>query len=324
MVVYWYFLWYLARMNRDLKNVTIQQLKSLVNLAEERSFSRAAKKMHLTQPSLTKHIKNLEEQLGTQLVDRNNRELFLTAEGRVLCESAKRIFSLINETGEKIARMQENESGNIHIAASTIPATYILPHSLSKFMDCHKGIRCHVKTSDSDATLDMILDNEAEIGFIGREIVNRKLHIEPLWQDKLVLVVPASHRWCGKGKVSLGDISKEPFVSREQGSATRKVLDEYLRKETDLYLSGFNIVCDLGSSEAVKEAVLAGLGISIISLHAVKREIESGLLFAVPMESCTIERNFYMIYKARFALMKHHELFLDFIREYELGARNEY
>ena len=120
-------------MNKELRDITIQQLKSLVNLAEERSFSRAAKKMHLTQPSLTKHIKNLEEQLGTQIVNRSNRELSLTDEGRVLYESAKRIFSLLNETGGKIARLKKNEAGNIHIGASTIPATYILPRSLSKF-----------------------------------------------------------------------------------------------------------------------------------------------------------------------------------------------
>ena len=307
-------------MNRGLRNVTIQQLKSLVNLAQERSFSRAAKKMYLTQPSLTKHIKNLEEQLGTRLVDRSNRELSLTPAGRVLCESAKRVFSLINEAGEKIERMKDNESGNIHIAASTIPATYILPHLLSKFMSSHHDIRCYVKTSDSDATLDMILDDEAEIGFIGREIVNRKLHVEPLWKDKLLLVIPASHRWRREEKVSLGEISKEPFVSREQGSATRKVLEEYLRKEMNLHLSEFNLVCELGSSEAVKEAVLAGLGVSIISINSVKRELESGLLFAVPIENCSIERNFYMIYKTRFGLMKHHKVFLDFIRNYELNA----
>ncbi len=301
-------------MNRGLENVTIQQLKSLVNLAEERSFSRAAKKMRLTQPSLTKHIQNLEEQLGTQLVDRSNKELSLTPEGRTLCEAAKRVFSLLNDTGEKIARMKENESGNIHIAASTIPATYILPHLLSKFRDCHNDIHCYVKTSDSDSTLDMILDDEAEIGFVGREVVNRKLHVEPLWKDRLALVVPASHRWRGQEKVSLDEISKEPFVSREQGSATRKVLEEHLRKDTNLHLSRFNIVCELGSSEAVKEAVLAGLGISIISIQAIKREMESGLLFAVPMENFSIERNFYMIYKTRLGPMKHYGVFLDFIR----------
>lgn len=307
-------------MNRDLRDVTIQQLKSLVNLAHERSFSRAAKKMCLTQPSLTKHIKNLEEQLGTRLVDRSSRELSLTAEGRVLCESAKRVFSLLNETGEKIERMMGNESGDIHMAASTIPATYILPHFLSEFKDCYNDIRCYVKTSSSDSIIDMIVDGEAEIGFIGREIVNPKLHMEPLWRDRLVLVMPASHRWSGGGEVSFAEIAKEPFVSREQGSATRKVLEEFLRKETNLHLSGFNVACDLGSSEAVKEAVLAKLGISIISLHAVKRELESGLLVTIPIENYSIERNFYIIYKTRFGLMKHHEVFLDFIRNYKLDA----
>ncbi|MBW2558720.1 MAG: LysR family transcriptional regulator [Deltaproteobacteria bacterium] len=309
-------------MERYLKNITIQQMRSLVCLAEERSFSRAAKKMYLTQPSLTKHIKNLEEETGVQLVDRKSRGISLTPEGRILCESARRVFGLIDDTGEKIARMKDNESGSISIAASTIPATYILPHSLSKFRDGHKNIRCYVRTNDSDLTLDMILNDEAEIGFIGREIAGRKLRAESLWRDRLVLVVPASHKWSGRGKVSLNEVSTEPFVSRERGSATRKVLEEYLRKNTNLALSGFNIVCELGSSEAVKEAILAGLGVSIISIHAVGREIESGLLLEIPVENCSIERNFYMIYKARVGLMKHHRIFLDFIRNYELDARH--
>ncbi len=309
-------------MERYLKNITIQQMRSLVCIAEERSFSRAAKKMYLTQPSLTKHIKNLEAETGVQLVDRKSRGMSLTPEGRILCESAKRVFALIDDTGEKIARMKEVESGSIRIAASTIPATYILPHSLSKFRDSHKDIRCYVRTNDSDLTLDMILNDEAEIGFIGREIAGRKLRAESLWRDRLVLVVPASHKWRERGKVSLNEVSTEPFVSRERGSATRKVLEEYLRKNTNLALSGFNIVCELGSSEAVKEAVLAGLGVSIISIHAVGREIESGLLLEIPVENCSIERNFYMIYKARVGLMKHHRVFLDFIRNYELDARH--
>ena len=309
-------------MEQYLKNITIQQMRSLVCLAEERSFSRAAKKMYLTQPSLTKHIKNLEEETGVQLVDRKSREMSLTPEGRILCESAKRVFGLIDDTGEKIARMKENESGSIRIAASTIPATYILPHSLSKFRDLHKNIHCYVRTNDSDITLELILNDEAEIGFIGREIAGRKLRAESLWRDRLVLAVPASHRWSGRGKVSLDEVSAEPFVSRERGSATRKVLEEYLRKSTNLTLSRFNIVCELGSSEAVKEAVLAGLGVTIISIHAVGREMESGSLFAIPMENCSIERNFYVIYKARVGLMKHHRVFLDFIRNYELDARH--
>ncbi len=309
-------------MERYLKNITMQQMRSLVCLAEERSFSRAAKKMYLTQPSLTKHIKNLEEETGVQLVDRKSRGISLTPEGRVLCESAKRVFGLIDDTGEKIARMKDNESGSIRIAASTIPATYILPRSLSTFRDRHKDIHCYVRTNDSDVTLDMILNDEAEIGFIGREITGRKLRSEPLWRDRLVLAVPADHKWRGRETVSLDEVSTEPFVSRERGSATRTVLEEYLRKNTNLTLAGFNIVCELGSSEAVKEAIIAGLGVSIISIHAVGHEMESGLLSEVPIENCSIERNFCLIYKARIGLMKHHRVFLDFIRNYTLDTRH--
>jgi len=310
-------------MDRGLKNVTIQQMESLINLVEERSFSRAAKKMCLTQPSLTKHIKNLEGEVGARMVERKNTGTILTPEGKILYECAKRMFRQIDDAGEKISRMKESESGSVYVAASSIPATYILPRALKTFKDIHSGIQCHVKANDSDSTLGMILDDEAEMGFVGREIVHRQLNTIPLWKDRLVLVIPASHRWHGREKVSPDEVSKEPFVSRERGSATRKVLEEYLSKNTNLDLSGFNIACELGSSEAIKEAVLDGLGISIISIHAVKREMESGLLFEIPIENCSIERNFYVIYKAGFGLMKHHGIFLDFIRNYELDARYE-
>ena len=310
-------------MDRSLRNVTIQQMESLVNLAEERSFSRAAQKMYLTQPSLTKHIKNLEEEIGERVAERRNTGVTLTPEGKILYECAKRMFRQIDDAGEKISRIRESESGSIYVAASSIPATYILPRVLKAFKDNHSGIQCHVRASDSDSALGMILDDEAEMGFVGREIVHRQLNTIPLWKDRLVLVIPASHRWHGREKVSPDEVSKEPFVSRERGSATRKVLEEYLRKNTNLDLSGFNIVCELGSSEAIKEAVLDGLGVSIISIHAIKREIESGLLLEIPIEGCSIERNFYMIYKIGFGLMKHHGIFLDFIRNYELDVRHE-
>jgi len=310
-------------MDRNMKNITIQQMESLVNLVEERNFSRAAKKMCLTQPSLTKHIKNLEEGADVRVVERKNTGVTLTPEGKILYNCAKRMFRQIDEAGEKISRMKESESGDIYVAASSIPATYILPRVLKTFKDSHSGIQCHVKASDSDSALEMILDDTSEIGFVGREIVHRQLETTPLWRDRLVLIIPASHRWKGKEKVSTDEISNEPFVSREPGSATRKVLEEYLRTHMNSNLSGFNIACELGSSEAVKEAVLDGLGISIISIHAVKREIANGMLLEVPMEDCSIERNFYMIYKTGSGLMKHHGIFLDFIKEYELNCCNE-
>lgn len=298
-----------------LKNITLQQMEVLVRLAEERSFSQAAQKMYLTQPSLTKHIKNLEALVNAKVVNRKNTGISLTPEGKILYEYARRIFKMMGEANEKIARVQEDDSGDISISASTIPATYILPRVLSVFNKKHPRIRCYVQTNDSDATVDMILDNRAEIGFIGRPVSHRKLHVEAVWKDRLILVAPKGHRWSKETSVTIDNLSREPFVTRERGSATRSVFEEYLQKQIGRDLSGFNTVCELGSSEAVKEAVMVGLGVSILSARAVGRELAGGLLIERPIENCAIERNFYLIYKKQLGLMRHHVLFLDSVRE---------
>ena len=304
----------------NFKNITIQQLQSLVNVVGERSFSRAAKKMRLSQPSLTKHIQHLEDIVGARVMVRKQTGISLTPEGKIVYESAKRIFRIIDETGEKIARMHENESGNLYITASTIPATYILPHLIQAFKASYPEINCFVKTRDSEETIAMILDDEAEIGFIGRPIEHRKLYTERLWKDKMILAVPQKHKWAGRKSVSLDEVSGEPFVIRECGSATRATLEKYLHEKKKRDLSTFNIIGEMGSSEAVKEAVIAGLGISIISIHAVKREIESCLLIEMPVRNCRIERDFYVIYKKQLNLMKHHRLFFDFLKTFEISV----
>jgi DNA-binding transcriptional LysR family regulator len=304
----------------NFKNITLQQLDSLVNVVEERSFSRAAKKMRLSQPSLTKHIQHLEDIVDARVMVRKQTGISLTPEGRIVYESAKRIFRMIDEAGEKIARMRENEAGNIYITASTIPATYILPHLIQAFRTSYPEINCFVKTRDSEETVAMILDDEAEIGFIGRPVEHRKLHVERLWKDNMILVVPPKHKWAGSKSISLDEVSEEPFVIRERGSATRATLEKYLHEKKKRDLSTFNIIGEMGSSEAVKEAVIAGLGISIISLHAVRREIENGLLIEMPVRNCRIERDFYVIYKKQLNLMKHHLLFFDFLRTFEINV----
>ena len=122
-------------MQADMKSINMLQLEALVHLVEERSFSRAAKRMFLTQPSLTKHIRNLEDALGAKVVNRASRALTLTPEGRVVYDYARRILRLREEATERVIRLRETEEGDIRIAASTIPATYILPHALSEFRE---------------------------------------------------------------------------------------------------------------------------------------------------------------------------------------------
>lgn len=294
-----------------------------MRLVEERSFSRAASKMNLTQPSLTKHIKNLEDLLNARVVNRKNRDITLTAEGRLVYDCARKLFKIIDETGEKVRRVRESESGDIYIGASTIPATYLLPRLLTGFTGRHGAIHCYVRTGDSDETINRVLDGEAEIGFIGRHAGSRKLHTQALWKDRIVLPVPPFHHWSDRRDVSLDEVLREPFIMRERGSATRAIVEEYLAGQKDRNISEMNIVCELGSSEAVKEAVIAGLGISLISIHAVKRELEHGILREIPVRDCVIGRDIYVIYKRHFPFLRHHGLFMDFIENYRVRENHE-
>jgi DNA-binding transcriptional LysR family regulator len=304
-------------MSREyFKSITIQQMEAVISLVEEGSFSRAAGKMHLTQPALTKSIKNVENCLGLRIVNRSNTGITLTAEGQILYRYARKIVKLRNEAGEKIVQMQGSVGGDIYIGASTIPATYILPRALSFFRNKDDSIRVHIQTADSEETVNMVLASDVEMGFVGKKPANRKLIAEPLWHDRLILAAPGNHPWHKKKSVTLGELSREPFVAREKGSATREVLETYLKEHGAVGLAEFNICCELGSSEAIKEAVIAGLGVSVLSSHAVRRELTQGLLGEIKIAGHHMERYFYLIRQRQLDLKPFHQVFIDFIKGY--------
>ncbi len=299
------------------KNITLQQLEILVALVEMGTFTRAAGKLFLTQPSLTKQIQNLEEAVGTRLVNRGSSGISLTPEGQIMHDHARRIFHLREEAKERIMQLQEQESGHIHICASTIPATYILPRLLGLLKQTCPDTRIHIQTQDSVETIQIILSNAAELGFVGKEPTNRKLITERLWKDRLVLAVPVNHPYAKHGTVTIKELMDIPLIIREQGSGTRDIFEERLQKQFGLDLSHFNVVCEMGSSEAVKEAILADLGVSILSIFAIERELAQGLLTIVNISDCPLERYFYLIYRKQFPLMKYHKHFLDTVRQYQ-------
>ncbi len=301
----------------SFKNITMQQMEAIISLAQEGSFSRAAKKMLLTQPALTKNIKNIENYLGVRIVNRSPLGISLTPEGKIIYEYAQRIIKLRNEAGEKIIQLNENTGGEIYIGASTIPATYILPRALSLFRKKYDNVRVHVQTADSEETMNMVLAGEVEIGLIGKNPLNKKLLSEPLGKDRLVLAAAQNHPWCKRESITLTELSAEPFVIREKGSATRDVWEFYLKEHKAVSLAEFNICCEFGSSEAVKEAIIAGLGVSILSLHAIGRELLQGLLREIKIANLpAMERDFYLIRQKQLDLKPIHKLFMDFIRGY--------
>jgi len=314
-------LWYESAVKYDgFKNITFQQMEALVHLVEERSFSRAAKKMLLTQPALTKHIKNIEEVLGAKVVNRGGAGLSLTPEGNILHDYAGRILRLRDEVKEKIENARGNAGGVVTVAASTIPATYILPRILKGFQEVCPGIQVRIESMDSEKALDSILNGEADIGFVGKSPPGRRIYAEVFWPDRLILVVPAGHPWAKRKSVSAKKLVKEPFVTRERGSATREVVESCLKQNGGLNPADLNVAAELGSSEAVKEAVVAGVGASVISIHAVAREIRQGLLSGLTVKGCPFARSFYLIYRRRLDLMQYHRLFIDYARRQPIPA----
>ncbi len=309
-------LWYEAAMKTDhFKNITLQQMEALISLVEEGSFSLAARKMHITQPALTKNIRNAEDYLGASLVNRSSTGISLTPEGKVIYDYARRMIKLREEAKEKISALGINTGGNIYIGASTIPATYILPRVLSALRGHHPDITMYIKTADSEDVMNMVLAGEVEMGIIGKCPSNKKLKTRELWKDRLILAVPKKHKWSKTKSVVMQELFAEPFIVREKGSATRDFMENYLKEEKSVNLSQFNICAELGSSEAVKEAIIAGLGVSIISIHAVERELAQGLLTEIPVQSCRMERNFHLIYRHNFDFRAFHKTFIDFLKE---------
>jgi DNA-binding transcriptional LysR family regulator len=296
----------------QFQHITMQQLEVLVNLIDENSFSRAGNRMGLTQPSISKHIKNLEIFIDAPIIDRAQSGISLTAEGRVLYDYARKILKLRDEAKFKIESSSDTGQSHIFIGASSIPATYILPIVIGKYMKNNPSCIVHIHSGDSRDVIEMIYDGRVEIGFIGKPVTDKKMIAEPVWKDSLLLVFGKDHPYANTASLSVHELENISFIGREEGSGTRSVIEKAFKSASPGIK--LNIICEMGSSEAVKESVVAGLGAAIISIHAVKREIASGIIKAIPIEGLNIARSFFMIYRKDFRPFKRHRGFMEFVR----------
>ncbi len=296
----------------QFQHITMQQLEALVNLIDENSFSRAGSRMGLSQPSISKHIKNLEIFIDAQIIDRKHNGISLTTEGKILYDYARKILKLRDEARYKIESSRDSGQNHIFTGASSIPATYLLPSIIGKYMKNKPACVIHIHSGDSRDVIEMIHDGRVEIGFIGNPVNDSKLSAEPLWNDSLMLVLGKGHPFTKYDSLTVSDLNKISFIGREEGSGTRSIIENALK--TAAAGIKLNVICEMGSSEAVKEAVVAGLGAAIISVHAVKREIASGVIKAIPIKGLNIIRPFFMICRKDFRPLSRHREFMEFVR----------
>jgi DNA-binding transcriptional LysR family regulator len=261
-----------------------RRLKVFQSVAKHLSFTKAAESLHMTQPAVTFQVRQLEEYFNTRLFDRAHNKVTLTPTGEKVAEFAERIFGLYAEMESSVRELTGEISGALTIGASTTIAEYMLPALLGEFKARHPEITLRLRVSNTDGVVSMVEDSVIDLGVVEAPVANKNLIVEVCHEDDLVVVASPDHELVRRGStVKPVDIKHYPFVSREEGSGTREVILQYLINEGVNPLE-MNICLELGSPEALKGAVEAGMGISIISRSTIAKELKLNTLVALQLD----------------------------------------
>ena len=277
---------------------------------EARSFSKAAEKLLISQPTVSEHIKNLEETLKVQLFDRLPRTIAPTQAARILYRHGEIILTQRQAALQELMAFLDRLEGPLKVSASTIPGEYLLPQLLVDFHSQFPRVDVDLSISDSQKVCHQVASGKADLGFVGARLDVLGVEYHPFASDQLVLVVPNDRQWQEVEQISMEDLLQEPFLARESGSGTRLSLERQL----GFNLDRFNIRTILGSTNAVKEGLKAGLGVSVLSHLAVQTELAGGLLKTVRIEgSDSLRRDFFVVTHTRRTLSPIAESFLEFL-----------
>ncbi len=288
-------------------------LETFVCAAERSSFTAAAKELGLTQAAVSQRIGALEQVLDVPLFTRQGGHVLLTDAGRRLHDYARRILELHREAIREVAGRRAPLTGELVLAASSIPAEHLLAERLATFRQRHPHVRVRVAVSDSREVMHQVEHGTAHLGLVGTREDNPHLEFGAFATDRLALVVPAGHPWAGRKRVTLTQLAGEPLVLREPGSGSRACLERALAR-AGTTLTGLRVALEVGSNEAIKDAVQRGMGIAVLSTHAVAADVAAGRLHALAVAGLRLERPMYVVRDRRRALPIAAQLFLDLLR----------
>ena len=267
------------------------RLKVFRTVAEHLSFRRAAEQLFLTQPAVTLQIKALEDDLGVRLFDRTAGRVSLTRQGAVLLRYARKVSALLAEAEQELATKEGRLSGDLAIGVSTTIAQYVLPHLIRAFLDIHPDVRLHPYSGNTDEIVRLLLQGKVSVGLIEGPSRRRELRTEPFMEDELVLIARPDF---GPDRLSHKQLLALDLLLREQGSGSRRVVESALAR-AGLRLKAFKSVVDLDSTEAIKSAVEAGLGVGFVSRWAIAKELQLGALKIVQVTGLRATRHFSVI-----------------------------
>jgi len=291
-----------------------RRLQVFHTVARLLSFTKAAESLHMTQPAVTFQVRQLEEYFNTRLFDRTHNRISLTEAGQRVYEYADRIFALYAEMENSVRDLTGEVSGVLLLGASTTIAEYMLPALLGDFKAKYPEVSIRLQVANTDGIVSMVENNVIDLGVVEAPVTNKNLVVETCRMDRMVLIVPPGHELASKKSVPINELTNYPYICREEGSGTREVMLESMNiagaNPADL-----NIVMELGSPEAVKGAVEAGMGISILSRATIDKEIKLGSLVAIELEN-PIERPFSFVHQKQKFRLRAMEMLLDFARNY--------
>jgi len=291
-----------------------RRLKVFHSVARLLSFTKAAESLHMTQPAVTFQVRQLEEQFNTRLFDRTHNRISLTEAGRAVHNYASRIFELYDEMDNAVREITGDVSGVLIIGASTTISEYMLPALLGEFKRAYPDVSLRLKVGNSDAIVSMVESNVIDLGVVEAPVVNRHLSVELCREDQLVAIVPPGHPLSKHEQISAKKILKYPYISREEGSGTRDVFVEYLQQQ-GFDENQLDIIMELGSPEAIKGAVEAGIGVTVMSRTTLHKELALGSLKAIAFDPPLVRPFSFVHQRQKFRQRAMDEL-LSFARNY--------
>lgn len=298
-----------------------RRLQVFHTVARLLSFTKAAESLHMTQPAVTFQVRQLEEYFNTRLFDRTHNRISLTDAGKRVFEYADEIFDLYAKMENAVRDMTGEISGILIIGASTTIAEYMLPALLGDFKRKYPDINVHLKVSNSDGIVSMVENNDIDLGVVESAVMNKNLVVENCRHDRLVAIVPPQHSLASERKIQLKDLMSHAYIAREEGSGTREVIHEYLTN-AGMKPADIHVAMELGSPEAIKGAVEAGMGVSIVSEVTIHKEIQLGTLVALELDP-PMERPFSFVHQKQKFRQRAMDELLDFARAYCLSHKDD-
>lgn len=296
----------------DSERVQLPHLETFSKAAELSSFTGAAKALGLTQAAVSQRIQTLEKSLGKSLFDRRGGRVLLTEAGHKLYAYVQKIIDLHREARKEITGYELPVAGELVIAASSIPGEHLLPTLLSFFGQKYPHVRVRAAVSDSMAAMVQVERGEVSVGLVGRKADNPNLAFRFLASDRMVLVAPTGHALSRKKKIPVDQLAAHPLIVREAGSGLRHCFEKSLERAGRSYTE-LRVALELGSNEAIKEAVQRGVGVAVLSILAVQKELKSGSLHALEVQGIHCDRDIFVVQDRRRVPSPSARLFLNFL-----------